>query len=314
MHRLLLLCLCAALAGRLPALPAPEKLGAAAEPAGNVQQTATPPTLLSRFSGLFDVDLPRLDPPGTFRLIFNPRFGDLLHRDYIRVFGGVRWAVNDRLGFNVEAESYATHGLGGGTSTYGIGELHLGTKYLLPAWPGKQYQTSLAFNADIPTGSPPLDLTDGNNHFIPSLTIQRRCIRWPRLTLFGGLSADVLVDSSVETIRGDPGNTPTEDTWSLIAGGIYDMGQIKWTLQTTYTTTTFIDSNDQHYFTINPSMLWFVPKRFTLNSKTQWIIGVGARSTWGPGGHEFSFSNRVRAELTFRQVMNRLRGRPDTTP
>lgn len=293
--------------------PAPAPAPApAAGPETNVWQTATPPTLLSRVTGLFDIDLPRLDPPGTFRLIFNPRFGDLLHRDYIRVMGGVRWAVDDRLGFNVEAESYATHGLGGGTSTYGIGELHFGTKYLLPKWPSDRFETSLGLNVDVPVGSPPLDLTDGNNHLIPSITLQRRCVRWPRLTLFGGASADVLVDSSVSTLTGlDPGNTPTEDTWSLTGGGVYDMGQLKWTLQSTYTTTTFIDSNDQHYFTIRPSVLWFVPKRYTLNSKTQWIVGFGASSTWGPGGYEFSTSNRVRAELTFRQFVRNVRDRFD---
>lgn len=310
-RRLAFLLACTLLPAALPAMPSPLPAGASAEPAGNVPPSATPPTLFSRISGLFDIELPRLDPPGTFRLTFNPRFGDLIKRDYMRVMGGVRWAVDDHLGFSVEAESYATHGLGGGTSTYGIGELHFGTKYLLPAWPGERYETSLGLNIDVPTGSPPLDLTDGNNHFIPSLTVQRRCERWPRLTLFTGLSADVLVDSSVETIRGDPGNTPTEDTWSVTTGGIYDMGQLKWTLQAIYTTTTFIDSNQQHYFTVRPSVLWFVPKRYLFNTKTQWIVGFGARSTWGPAGYEFSTSNRVRAEITFRQVVNRIRDRLD---
>lgn len=64
---------------------------------------------------------------------------------------------------------------------------------------------------------------------------------------------------------------------------------------------------DEHFFSIRPSVLWWVPRRFTLNSKTQWIVGFGARSTWGPDGYEFSTGSRVRAEITFRQALQKVR-------
>lgn len=266
----------------------------------------TSPGLFTRIRGLFDIDLPQLDPPGTFKVSFNPRFGDLLHRDYIRLPTGVRWAVNDQLGFNVEAEAYATHGLGGGTSNYGVGMVRLGGKYLLRQWPRADYETSVGLNMDLPVGSPPADLTDGHNHYSPFIVLQHHDPEYPRWTEFVGFSADFVTPSHV---KGGFGlNTPHDDSLSLTSGAIYNLGQIKWTLQGTYTTTAIITRGSEHFFTIRPSALWFVPRRFTLNSKTQWIIGVGVRSTWGPDGYEFSTGTRVRAEITFGQALEKLRG------
>lgn len=262
--------------------------------------------LFTRIRGLFDIDLPQLDPPGTFKLSFNPRFGDLLHRDYIRLPTGVRWAVNDQLGFNVEAEAYATHGLGGGTSNYGVGMLRLGGKYLLRRYPWTHYETSLGLNLDLPVGSPPRDLTDGHNHYSPSIVVQHHDPEYPRWTEFAGFSLDFVTPSHVQ--GGFGLNTPHDDSLSLTGGAIYNLGQIKWTVQGTYTTTAVITKGSEHFFTIRPSVLWFVPRRYTLNSKTQWIVGLGVRSTWGPDGYEFSTGTRVRAEITFGQAWKKFRG------
>lgn len=278
-----------------------------APPAENLQE-ARPPGLFNRIRGLFDIELPRLDPPGTFHVTLNPRFGDLAHRDYIRVPTGVRWTVNDRLGLNVEAEAYATHGFGGSgaTATFGVGLLRLGGKYLLPRWPLDEYETSVGLDVALPVGSPPIDLTDGRNHYSPFVVVQHHDAQRPRWTEFVGLSADLVTPSHV---RGQIGrNTPHDDSLSVTAGAVYDLGQLKWTLQATYTTTLLVSGVDDNYFTLRPSVLWFVPRRFTFNSKTQWIVGFGARSTWGPDGYEFSTGTRVRAELTFGQALERLRG------
>lgn len=280
-------------------------------PAADNVQTKQPSGLFDRIRGLFDIDLPRLDPPGTFKVKFNPRFGDLAHRDYIRVPTGVRWTVNDRLGLNIEAEAYATHGLGGGnaTATFGVGLLRLGGKYLIPEWPTKEFQSSVGLDVAMPVGSPPIDLTDGRNHYSPFLVVQHHDDERPRWTEFVGFNADIVTPSHVRGLIGS--NTPHDDSLSFTAGAVYDMGQLKWTAQATYTTTLFISGVDDHYFTVRPSVLWFVPRKITFNSKTQWIVGFGARATWGPDGYEFSTGTRVRAELTFGQAIEKLRGALD---
>jgi len=117
--------------------------------------TPVPPTVYSRIRGLFDIDLPQIDPPGTFRVHFNPHFGDLLHRYYLTASTGVEWAYTDNLEFHVDSDAYIKHGFRSGPSISGIGELHVGGKYLFPNWLRPDYEATAGLNVDLPTGNPP---------------------------------------------------------------------------------------------------------------------------------------------------------------
>ncbi|MBI2812656.1 MAG: hypothetical protein HYX71_00025 [Opitutae bacterium] len=261
----------------------------------------------SRVRGLFDIDLPELDPPGTVKLILHPHLSDFIRRDYLRTEAGFRWALNDRFELSAEASTYLTHGLGGGSDGYGIGELRLGAKYIFTGWLRPAYEASVTFNASRPTGTPPLDMTDGFNHFLPGFTIQRHSERNPKLTTFAAGGLDLLGRStSPGTLRP---NEPHDDSFSLTAGAVYDLGQFKWTFAGTYASTALLGDETEHFFYLKPSLLWYVPARYTFHSKTQWIVGLGLRSTWGPDGYDFGVSTRVRAEITFRQVVANVRER-----
>jgi hypothetical protein len=262
----------------------------------------------SRVRGLFDIDLPNIDPPGTVKMILHPHIGDFIRRDYMRLDAGMRWAINDHWEISPEASVFFTHGLGGSSADgYGIGEVRLGSKYILRHWPSTDYETSIFLNVEIPTGQAPIDLTDGFNHFAPGFLIQRHSARYPKLITFAGAGIDLVSQSDV---AGTPvRNQPLDDSMNFTAGAIYDLGQIKWTLSTTYATTAVLGDVTEDFYYIRPSVLWYVPKKYTFNSKTQWILGLGIRASWGPDGREISFSNRVRAEITFRQVMEKLRGK-----
>jgi hypothetical protein len=265
-----------------------------------------PESLPESISGLFDIDLPRLDPPGTFDLHFNPRLGDLVKRDYIRVPTGVRWTVDESFRVSLIADGYATHGLKNTENhVYGVSMLRFGGKYVMPNYPSRDCLTSLDLNVHLPVGSPPFELTDGLVHVTPSFIMEHRLESRPRVTVFGGMSVDFAFDSSVNGAVGK--NTPRDDSVSLDAGAVYDLGRLKWTLQTTFTSGFIGKHSSFNSFTVRPSVLWYVPRKYTLNSKTQWVLGFGLRSTWGPDGHELSQSSRARAEITFRQVVNNIR-------
>lgn len=257
-----------------------------------------------RVRGLLDVDLPRFDPPGTFNLQFNPRFRDLLKRGYIRVPTGVRWTLNDELELNVEAEAYISHGLKHSDAGHGLGELRFGARRLVHRWPQPEFETSFGLQLEFPVGSPPIDMTDGRNHVRPFIVTEHRYPGRPRWTEFAGVSIDFVSDSSVAGQIGS--NTPKDDAISLTGGFVYDRGRLVWTIQGTYTTT-LISGIDEHFFTVNPSVIWFVPRKYTFHSRTQWLVGFGVRSTWGPDGHDLSTGSRVRAEITFRQAVEKLR-------
>jgi len=274
-------------------------------PVAQEVEPVPPPSLLSKISGLFDIELPRLDPPGTFKLIFHPHVGDLLRRAYIRTDVGVRWAANDHFGIDAEVATYATHGLRTKNYGTGIGQVRSGVKYVFQEWPKAEYQTSLGFDVALPVDHPPVDMTDGLRHYTPNFAIQYRPPTHPRWTTFAGANFDLVTATNV---LGTPAiNTPRDDSFSITSGAIYDMGQVKWTLQATYTTTAGIGDVPENFYSIRPSLLWYAPRKFTFNSKTQWIFGVGANATWGPDGFHLGTSSRVRAEITLRQVMRNIR-------
>lgn len=307
MTRLLHLTRVAPLAVGLLAL-APARLAAADPPPPPEAESSA---FFSRIRGLFDVDLPQLDAPGTIKLTFRPHVADFIKRDYLRVATGLRWAATEDLELNAEGEVFATHGFGDTDDGYGVGEVRFGGRYIKRQWPRPDYESAFGLEVQIPTGSPPYDLTDGHNHFTPSFVTQHHWATNRRVTAFGSAALDIVTPSSV---HGDFGrNTPRDDSVSLTGGFVYDLGQVKWTLQATYANT-WISGRDEHFFTLRPSVVWLVPRRYTFHMKTQWIVGLGLRSTWGPDGHDFGTSTRVRAEVTFRQMMANFRQREASRP
>jgi hypothetical protein len=272
----------------------------------NTRTPTAPPPILSRIGGLFTGDLPHLDPPGTMKVIVHPHFGDLVRRDYMRVETGLRWALNENFDITGEAAVYFTHGFRGSSAGYGIGKLLLGSNYDIEEWPRPRSITSFGLDIEAPVGrQPPIDMTDGHYHFAPHFIVQQESRRNPRLTVFGGMGLDLLTKSSVIGTFGV--NRPHDDSVSITGGGIYDLGQFKWTFTGTYATTAGIGDRTDHFYYLQPGLLWYVPRKFTFNSKTQWIVGLKGRASWGPDGTDIGVSTRVRAEITFRQVMEKLR-------
>lgn len=270
--------------------------------------SVTPPehrSFYSRIQGLFDFDLPDIDPPGTMKLIVHPHFGDLVRRDYMRVDTGFRWAINKHFEITPAAAVYFNHGLSNAHDGYGVGAVRLGVKYVIPAWPAPTMETSLTLGVDRPVGAAPIDMTDGLNHLTPAFIIQHRSREHWKWTTFAGIGLDLVSKSDV---AGTPvRNQPLDDSSNYTVGVIYDLGQLRYNLTATYATTAGLGDETHNFYYLKPSVFWYVPKKYTFNSKTQWTIAVGARVSWGPDGSEISFSNRVRAEITFRQVMEKIR-------
>lgn len=261
--------------------------------------------VLSRINGIFDGDLPQLDIPGTIKLTLRPHVGDLIRRDYIRTEAGFRWSLNESFEINTDASIFLTHGLGDNNdSGNGVGKVRLGSRYVLEDWPKRDYDTSLALNMEAPVGHPPIDMTDGQYHLTPNFIIQHEWARNRKITTFAGLGFDFIDPSSIPGRFGT--NQPHEDSVNGTVGAIYDMGQLKYTLSATYATTAWLGNRTDHFFYLQPGVQWYVPSRFTFHSKTQWIASFGIRTSWGPDGTDISFRTRLRAEITFRQVMNRL--------
>lgn len=266
-----------------------------------------------RVSNIFSGDLPQIDLPGTYKFILRPHFGDLLNRDYMRVDAGLRWALDNHFDISTAASVYFNHGLGGSNADgAGIGEVRVASKYIFEHWPRQNEEASIGLGVELPTGHPPIDMTDGHYHAAPTFIIQHNWARRPRLTTFGGVGVDLLWASSIPGTFGT--NQPHNDSMSATFGGVYDAGQIKWSLTGTYATTAMISDEADNFYRLQPGLQWYVPSRFSFHSKTQWIIGLGANASYGPDGFNIGFRTRVRAEITFRQVMDKMKLRGKNAP
>jgi hypothetical protein len=211
--------------------------------------------------------------------------------------------VNENLELTSEALVFFTHGLGD-PAGYGIGKLRFGSKYVFEAWPKRAYATTVGTDIQLPVGHAPPDMTDGHYHFTPNVVIQHPWARNPRLITFAGTGLDLLWNSSV------PGrfatNQPHDSSVSVTGGGIYDLGQIKWTFAVTYANTAISGKPAEHFVNLDPGIQWYVPRKYTFHSHTQWIFGLNAHASWGPDGMDYSLGSRLRAEITFSQVLQEL--------
>src|SRR5664279_879484 len=101
---------------------------------------------LSRFPGLFEIDLPKTERRGNIRFIYQPHFRDLIDKSYLRIPLEFRWGVNDHFELNSDIDTYVTHGLRKATTGYGLSTLHFGAKYAWHVWLKPIWDTSVGFN------------------------------------------------------------------------------------------------------------------------------------------------------------------------
>lgn len=293
----------AALAAELPAPPAAPNLASAApSDAGDDN-----PQYFSRVRGLFDIDLPATVKKYDLKIVIHPHFGDFTRKAYIRIPVGVRFGLNDRTEGNFEAESYVSHGLKDHTEGNGFSALHLGMKYELADWMKEHVNTSVGVTTTFPVGRPPLELTDGHNHVAPYIVFSKTFASAPQLAPFVSFGADFISDSSVPGSIGP--NTPKSHAMGVSPGFIYDAGTLKYTLVLNYSTTALIGSGNNHFYGVNPSVLWELPRKLTFSSNSRWVVGLGYKWGHGPDGTDSGTSVKLRGEFKFTRLLDPLKRR-----
>jgi hypothetical protein len=218
---------------------------------------------------------------------------------------GARFLLNDRTEVNFEAEAYVSHGLKDHTEGNGFYALHLGAKYEWAHWMKEHVDTSIGISSSIPVARPPLELTDGLNHIAPYVVFSKTFPAVPQLAPFVSFGADLVSDSSVPgSVRS---NTPRSHAMGVSPGFIYDAGAFKYTLVLNYSTTEIIGNGSNHYYGVNPSVLWQLPKKLTFNSNGKWVVGLGYKWTHGPDGTDAGTSVKLRGEFKFTRLLAPLR-------
>jgi hypothetical protein len=253
---------------------------------------------ISRIPGLFEIDLPKTERRGAIRFIFQPSFRDLISKSYVRIPLEFRWGVNDHFELNSDIDTYFDHGLRHNRSGYGFSALHFGAKYAWHRWLKPTWDTSVGFNSSIPVSRPPIELTDGHNHFTPYIVFGRKLDWMKGLSGFVHASVDLISKSSTPGNFGR--NQPHSNSVTLTPGFVYDRKAWHYTLEVDGTTTRLIGKADQDYLVIRPGVVWDLPKKLVFNAKGRWLAGFNLTATFGPDGNTLSTGSRFRGELNLR--------------
>ncbi len=282
-----------------------------AAPPAAVAANGEPPSLSSRIPGLFEIELPKTERRGNIRFIFQPSFRDLISKAYLRIPLEFRWGVNDHFELNSAIETYFDHGLRSGQSSgYGISELHFGAKYAWLKWLKPTWDASVGFNSSIPVSRPPIELTDGHDHFTPYIVFGRKLGWAPGLSGFIHASADFIAKSSTPGNFGR--NQPHSHSLTLTPGFLYDRKAWHYTLEVDGTTTSLIGKGDHDFVTIRPGVIWDLPKKLVFNAKGRWLAGFNVTAVFGPDGNTLSTGGRFRGELNLTHLFRR--DQPDDPP
>lgn len=264
---------------------------------------APPPASIPRIPGLFEIDLPKTERRGVIRFSFQPSFRDLIDNSYVRIPLEFRWGVNDHFELNSEIDTYLHHGLRSGPSGSGFSDLHFGAKYAWLKWLKPVWDTSVGFDSSIPTSRPPIELTDGHNHFTPYIVFGRKVDDVQGLSGFIHASVDLI---SKSTTPGNFGrNQPHSNSVTLSPGLLYDRKTWHYTLEVDGITTTLVGKADKNFVTIRPGVIWDLPKKLVFNARGRWLAGFNLTATFGPDGNTLSTGGRFRGEVTLARLFGR---------
>jgi len=285
----------------LLALPARAQDAAAAMPASEDKE-------MHKISGIFDTDLPKTERKGRIKFIIHPHLGDFTRRSYVRIPFGVRWGVNDHLEFSAQLEPYIQHGLRSGSPGTGLGSVMFGAKYAFVHWLKPVYDVSIGLNVRVPVDKPPIDMTDGYNHYTPYLVVARKSPRTAGLTYFVSGTADLMDKSSV---AGFFRKNDTHSSSLILGGGfVLDRYPFHYTLEAGYQTTSLIGKDNKQFVFAKPGFAWDLPRKLTFNSRGRWLFGFSLRFTEGPDGLRIDSGGKIRGEFSLRRMF----GGGDKTP
>ena len=259
--------------------------------------------------GIFEGVLPRTQRKNSLRLLVHPHFGDFHRKSYLRAPVGLRYGLTKNWDVAAMVEGYVSHGIDGvpAFEKYGISEFHVASKYRSRWSPFRGWEMAGRLRYSHPLDHPPVELVDGFEHVMPTITFARRLEGWPGVELFWGTGVDLVRRTHVagkleENEFGDDANI-------LTAGMVWERGRRVYTLETNLATTSLIGTTDLYRFSIRPGIIFRLPSRFTFNSRGDWRMGMAVNLIYGPDGPDVGLSVKFRGNFDLKAWRNRHRDR-----
>lgn len=254
---------------------------------------------------VFQGHLPNTLEKHAVRLALNPHIGDIERKDHLRVTTGLRYGLTENWEISAASDLYFSHGYGNVRSfeKYGAANVRIGSKLNLgePFFAG--WKVGVGFDYIFPTGRPPAELTDGMRHFMPYVTFSHRLESHPDIRVFWGFRMDEMTATS---IPGEFGKNAFHESSAGITGGwVIDRKNWHYTLEASYDTTRWLNHSSEDVYSIRPGVMWEIPKRHNRQIKSNWLIGLAVKSTFGPGGASLGASFRLRYSRDIKNLFRR---------
>lgn len=260
---------------------------------------------------VFQSHLPTTLEKYSLRFSLHPHLGDWERKDHMRFTTRLRYGLTQKLELSVASNLYFSHGNGNvhAFDRYGAANLRVGAKFNLGRETISGWESAAGFDFEFPTGRPPAELTDGLRHFQPYVTFSHRMEAHEHLRIFWGLRADQITHTS---LPGEFARNALHDSSAGVTGGwVLDRDLWHYTFEASLDTTRWISRGDHEVFTLRPGVIWEIPSRHRKRIRSNWMVGVALKSTFGPGG------NTLGASLTLRyssDLKSRFRRPPPVLP
>jgi hypothetical protein len=263
-----------------------------------------------RVKGIFNSILPGTEKKNSLKFKVHPHFGDLSKRDHIRTDLGFSYGLSEKMEIVAKTRFYFGHGLKDislfdepGLADYVVEtKYHLG-HFLLPNW-----DSAVNLSYAAPIGSPAPNVTDGLIHRGLTLSFARPLETKPNVRVFWSLITDLVSET------GKPGRIEKNDlrdsSQGISGGFVVDKGNVHYTMEAGYATTSIWGKGGKDLVSIRPGILWQVPRRFTFNSESNWLIGAAVPVSYGPDGTDVGLNVKLRMNFDF----NRSKKSSDNPP
>ncbi|MDA0346842.1 MAG: hypothetical protein O3C43_04825 [Verrucomicrobia bacterium] len=252
-----------------------------------------------RVRGVFDSILPGTEEKNSFKLILHPHVGDFEKRHHIRNDLGFSYGITRNWDISAMTRLYFGHGLKDVApfDELGLADYEIETKYNLTNSLFRGWDSAIDLSYSAPIGNPASGVTDGLIHREGTLSFAKPLESRPELRLFWGLTTDII---SQTDIIGRIEKNQLRDSWQRLSGGVViDQGTFHYTFESAYATTRVWGSSDEDLYSVRPGILWHVPRKFTFNSESQWIVGAAIPVSFGPDGTKVGINVKLRLNFKF---------------
>lgn len=241
--------------------------------------------------GIFDFQLPKIIRPESLRFTLNPMVGDFVHKDYVRVRVGTRYAVTKHLELSAEIVPFLDNFGGKGRSGAGLAEYRFGTKLAWHKLFHPYVDTAFGATITMPAPGAPEQLSIGTTRFNPYVAFSRDLKFAPGFGAFLNVGCE-LFDSDPA-----PGRIaryrPDRDNLIATPGIVLHRAPWHYTLATSLRTTA-IDGGSTEFYSVLPSVSFEVPSHWFPRLPGRLVVGAGYEAIFHAGEFDQRVTSRVR--------------------